>query len=608
MAQKAFMADAGVRLGEWSIVELANGDLQVSNMHTISGSQRMFRVDKGLRIGDWRMTVDGNGDMNLSETAITGSQRPFIADGGVKVGDWTIHATEDGDLFAEKNQVTVVYTLTSDVNSVDEGSSVTITLATSGVATGTTVPYTISGVASADIDGASLTGNFVTGTTDSITLNTTEDTTTEGAETLQLTLDNGEATIPVVLNDTSDAGSIDLSQYTYTVALTSDATGQEVTSVNEGEDYTITTTTDAPDGTYLWVHLVENSEFNESGTPHYIDWLMDGTQSLARKPPVSGGGTTTSLSISADNITEAGFEKFTIKISIADEWADVPDNYVTQTPEITINDTSQDPVQDASAYNWSVATTIDHPTNSSSTIDTNNYDDSNYQAQLAEGDTMTWTATTDAPDGVTVYFTCVSTYYGSYDSAGDPNWNDISGQPGTSGTLTVSNGQVSATITAIDDSTTEDGELRQVWLMKEAGDYSNVLSKSQWFHIADPSGVWSPPSSGDTFLGGEYHADSGSPQAQWYNSGDSSTGNPQVRIRMNEGVDKDLRRNISYVLDNLSVGDSFEIGNNTTTIASMLVSGNISKVQVSGNYYDYFFDVNVGPATTTYFYEYIVEA
>ena len=37
MAQKAFMADAGVRLGEWSIVELANGDLQVSNMHTISG-------------------------------------------------------------------------------------------------------------------------------------------------------------------------------------------------------------------------------------------------------------------------------------------------------------------------------------------------------------------------------------------------------------------------------------------------------------------------------------------------------------------------------------------------------------------------------------------
>ena len=68
---------------------------------------------------------------------------------------------------------------------------------------------------------------------------------------------------------------------------------------------------------------------------------MDNTQSLARKPPVVNGGTTTSLSIAADNITEPGFEKFTVKISIADAWADVPDNYVTQTPEITINDTSQ---------------------------------------------------------------------------------------------------------------------------------------------------------------------------------------------------------------------------------------------------------------------------
>ena len=86
MAQKAFMADAGIRLGDWSIVELGNGDMQVSNTHVISGSQKAFRVDKGLRIGDWRMTVNNDGDMLLSETAIVGSQRPFIADAGVKVG------------------------------------------------------------------------------------------------------------------------------------------------------------------------------------------------------------------------------------------------------------------------------------------------------------------------------------------------------------------------------------------------------------------------------------------------------------------------------------------------------------------------------------------
>lgn len=341
MAQKAFMADAGIRLGEWSIVELANGDLQVSNVYTVSGSQKLFRVDKGLRIGDWRMTIDENGDMNLSETAITGSQRPFIADGGVRVGEWTLHANQDGDLFAEKNAEIINYNLSCNYSTVDEGDTLTITLTTTGIGAGTIVPYTISGIDSADIGGASLTGNFVVGTTDSITLNITADTTTEGEETLQIALDGIATAKTIPINDTSNAESIDLSQYTYTVSLTSNATGQEVTSVNEGEDYTITTTTDAPDGTYLWVHLVENNEFNESGTPHYIDWLMDNTQSLARKPPVVNGGTTTSLSIAADNITEPGFEKFTVKISIADAWADVPDNYVTQTPEITINDTSQ---------------------------------------------------------------------------------------------------------------------------------------------------------------------------------------------------------------------------------------------------------------------------
>jgi hypothetical protein len=464
------MADAGVRLNDWTIVELANGDLQVSNMHTISGSQRMFRVDKGLRIGDWRMTIDGNGDMLLSETAITGSQRPFIADGGVKIGDWTLHQTPDGDLHAEKDAVSINYSLSCDYSTVNEGGTVTITLTTTGVANGTTLPYTITGVASADIDNASLTGNFVTGTTDSITLNITADTTTEGTETLQIALDNGNASKSVTINDTS----------------TTPAT------------------------------------------------------------------------------------------------------------------------QDASDFNWSVTTTIDHSTNGANTISSSNYDDANYQAQLAEGDTMTWTATTNAPNGTTVYFTTVSTYYGSYDSAGDPNWNDISGNPGTSGTLTVSNGQVSATITAISDNTAEDGELRQVWLMKQAGDYSNVLSKSQWFHIADPSQNWTAPSSGETFTGGEYYMDSGSSQAQWYTAADGSNGNAQVRIRIDEGHDHDLRRDINYVLDNLSTGDTFYVG--TTSGTSMTVTGNITKTQISGDYYDYYFDVSVAPSSTTYFYEYTVVA
>lgn len=701
MAQRAFMADAGIKLHDWTIVQDNDGHLQVSNTHTVSGTQKLFRVDTGLRMGDWRMTVDGNGDMLLSETALTGPQRPFIADAGVRVGAWTLYPTEDGDLYAKKDAILPNYTLTSTSTDADEGSTITFTLATEGVDAGTTVPYTISGVTSADIGGASLTGNFVTGTTDSISVTLTEDNETDPGESIWLTLDNGESSQVVEVNDTSNPGTIDLSQFTYTVSLT-DSNGNEVTSVNEGEDYTITTTTDAPDGSYLWVHLVSNNEDNPE--TYWIDWLMDDTQSLARKPMVSGGGTTTSLSMVADNTTETGYEKFTVKISIADQWTDVPDNYVTQTAEITINDTSQDPTsavytvtpnatsvdegstagftattnqgetvlywnvvggssdingdsgsfavfngtgtfstgtviadsttegsetftveirtgsntgpvvatssavtindtsveaQGASSYNWNVTTTIDHPTNLYN-IDSSNYDDANYQAQLPEGDTMSWVATTNAPDGTTVYFTCVSTYYGSYDSAGDPNWNDLSGNPGTSGTLTVSNGQVSGTITAISDNTAEDGELRQVWLMPQAGDYSNILGKSQWFHLADPSGASgvTAPAVGTWMYGGETIAPG------WWETHWNGSNTLTVKFDTSStstagwGTTNDQWE---YVLDDWAAGngtgDTIEIRGDGG-LRVLTINGSVTKTQI-GSSDTYYYAIPVSVTTGT---------
>lgn len=704
MAQRAFMADGGVRLGEWTIIPTSNGSLQVSNMHTVTGTQKLFRVDTGLRMGDWRMTLDGNGDMLLSETALTGPQRPFIADGGVKIGTWTLYPTEDGDLYAKKDYNIPSYAIAYSSEDVDEGSQVTFTLSTTDVANGTTLYYTISGVESADIGGASLTGSFIVGTTESVTFTLTEDSAEEGAELIFLGLNNGEAISYVTVNDTSNPGTIDLSQYTYTVALT-DSNGNAVTSVDEGSEYTITTTTDAPDGTYLWVHLTSNNELGNNEV-FWIDWLMDNTQSLARKPMVSGGGTTTSLSIVADNTTEINYEKFTVKISIADEWADVPDNYVTETAEITINDTSQDPIsavytvtpndtsvdegstagftattnqgeavlywnvvggssdingdsgsfavntatgtgtfntgtvtadqttegsetftveirtgsntgpvvatssavtindtsveaQGASSYNWNITTTIDHPTNLSS-IATNNYDDANYQAQLAEGDTMSWTATTNAPDGTTVYFTCVSTYYGSYDSAGDPSWNDISGNPGTSGTLTVLNGQVSGTITAISDNTAEDGELRQVWLMPQAGDYSNILGKSQWFHIADPSGASgvTAPAVGTWMYGGEAIAP-GWWETEW-NGSNTLTVKFDTSSTSTAGWGT-TNDQWEYVLDDWAAGngtgDTIEIRGDGG-LRVLTINGSVTKTQI-GSSDTYYYAIPVSVTTGT---------
>lgn len=99
------------------------------------------------------------------------------------------------------------YSLSSDVNPVDEGNSLTITLTTTNVPASTSIPYTITGVTSADIDGASLTGNFTVGAgspaTDDVVFTITADALTEGTETLTLSLDNGQDSIAVDINDTS---------------------------------------------------------------------------------------------------------------------------------------------------------------------------------------------------------------------------------------------------------------------------------------------------------------------------------------------------------------------------------------------------------------------
>jgi hypothetical protein len=121
---------------------------------------------------------------------------------------------------------------------VDEGSNITITLTTALLGADTSVGYTITGVSSADLNGASLTGSFLTGTTDSISLSVAADATTEGPESIVFTLDNGQDAITIPINDTS-------LNPTYSLTTSS-------AEVNEGDTINITlTTTDISNGTEI---------------------------------------------------------------------------------------------------------------------------------------------------------------------------------------------------------------------------------------------------------------------------------------------------------------------------------------------------------------------
>jgi hypothetical protein len=84
---------------------------------------------------------------------------------------------------------TRTYALSTNATTVTEGESFTITLTTTNVFDGTTVPYTITGITSADIGGVSLTGNFtITSNSGTKTFTATLDSITEGTETFTLTL------------------------------------------------------------------------------------------------------------------------------------------------------------------------------------------------------------------------------------------------------------------------------------------------------------------------------------------------------------------------------------------------------------------------------------
>ena len=206
------------------------------------------------------------------------------------------------------------YALSSSSASVNEGSSFTITLTTTNVTNGTTVPYTITGISSADIGGASLTGNFtVNSNTASTTFNVTADATTEGAETFVLTLNALSTTQSVTINDTS---TTPVGTPTYAVAPAAN-------NVNEGSALVFNVTTaNVADATTLYWTVTNAADFSTS------------TGSFA----ISSNAGSFTVTPTADATTE-GAETFTASIRTGS----VAGTIVATSSAVTINDTSTTP-------------------------------------------------------------------------------------------------------------------------------------------------------------------------------------------------------------------------------------------------------------------------
>ena len=122
---------------------------------------------------------------------------------GIEILTVTIGNESASILINDTSKNSPTYSLVAKSSSVNEGTTATFTLTTTDVTSGSSVPYTLSGISAADVLGGSLSGNAVVNSSGVATISVAllNDLLTEGAETLQVTA--GGASASTVVNDTS---------------------------------------------------------------------------------------------------------------------------------------------------------------------------------------------------------------------------------------------------------------------------------------------------------------------------------------------------------------------------------------------------------------------
>lgn len=285
-------ATAPVVINYWN----AAGGTATANVDFV-GKSTKITIPKGEQTAQVTFNVKGDTLVEPNETVNVKFSGPYL----------TSPVTATGTIVDNDTPPEPTYALSSSGDSVDEGGSVTFSLATTNVPAGSVLSYTITGVDAADVAGGALTGSFVVGTSDSVTIALNADNTTEGAETLRLALDNGGAAAAVVVNDTS------------LTPVPTYALSPDTVSVDEG-------------GKVVYTLVTTNVEAGKE-----IPYTISGVQaedvlggSLAGVFTVGADGTATAtVRLKADSTTE-GAETLMLAL----------DNGAATAADVTVNDTS----------------------------------------------------------------------------------------------------------------------------------------------------------------------------------------------------------------------------------------------------------------------------
>ena len=149
---------------------------------------------------------------------ITGSVigEPITSSSSSATGMWTsqeVAALQQDGIW----QIAPTFSLTASASNVNEGSVVTATLTTTGIANGAIIPYVITGanIFANDFTLGNITGNFVIQNgSNTISFTSNADVTAEGLETFTITA--GTASANILINDTSTDSD---PQFPYTTLL-----------------------------------------------------------------------------------------------------------------------------------------------------------------------------------------------------------------------------------------------------------------------------------------------------------------------------------------------------------------------------------------------------
>jgi len=181
-------------LGTDTILDFGSGDiieLVGVNIFTVGSLDQVKAVKIASQGSDTKLSIDTTGDATPDLF--------ILLKGQYDPSQFLLSISSGGSLlkWKEKSTSTAAFTFSAQQTSVGEGSTATFTLSSTNVASGSSLTYTLSGVAASDITGGSLSGTTTVGSNGQATISVpiAADQTTEGSETLTVTVQGKSASV-----------------------------------------------------------------------------------------------------------------------------------------------------------------------------------------------------------------------------------------------------------------------------------------------------------------------------------------------------------------------------------------------------------------------------